>query len=87
MESRRMSAAPRCPFCEGADSELVGRWGGQMITAQWRCGACGSYFEAIRDSFDERADDKPAQTGPAQTEPAQAGVAEVGPRAASMPEK
>ena len=82
-----MSAAPRCPFCEGADSELVGRWGGQMITAQWRCGACGSYFEAIRDSFDERADYNPARTGPAQAGPAQARSAEAGPRASSMPEK
>jgi hypothetical protein len=82
-----MSAAPRCPFCEGAESELVGRWGGQMITAQWRCGACGSYFEAIRDSFDERADYNPARTGPAQAGPAQARSAEAGPRASSMPEK
>jgi transposase-like protein len=42
-----------CPFCDAADPERVGQWGGQMITAQWRCRACGSYFEAIRDSFDE----------------------------------
>jgi hypothetical protein len=77
-----MNAAPRCPFCDDADPELVGRWGGQMITAQWRCGACGSYFEAIRDSFDERAEDKPAQPGPTEAGPAQAG-----PAAASIPEK
>lgn len=42
---------PRCPFCDGARSERVGQWGGQMITAQWRCSECGSYFEAIRDAF------------------------------------
>lgn len=42
-----------CPFCNAADPEQVSLWGGQMITAQWRCRACGSYFEAIRDSFDE----------------------------------
>jgi hypothetical protein len=22
-----------------------------MITAQWRCEACGSYFEALREEF------------------------------------
>jgi hypothetical protein len=31
--------------------ERVAQWGGQMITAQWRCKACGSYFEALRDEF------------------------------------
>jgi hypothetical protein len=41
-----------CPFCDAGDLEQVGQWGAQMITAQWRCCACGSYFEAIRDSFD-----------------------------------
>ncbi len=43
--------APRCPFCESGDVERVGQWGGQMITSQWRCVACGSYFEAVREAF------------------------------------
>jgi transposase-like protein len=43
----------QCPFCDSATVERVGQWGGQMITAQWRCQACGSYFEAIRDEFEE----------------------------------
>jgi sarcosine oxidase delta subunit len=43
--------AKRCPFCGAAHTECVGRWGGQMITEQWRCHACASYFEAIRDDF------------------------------------
>jgi transposase-like protein len=47
-----MSAAPACPFCAAAATERVGLWGGQMITAQWRCHACGSYFEAVRDAYD-----------------------------------
>lgn len=72
MESGQLNAPPRCPFCDGPDAELVGQWGGQMITAQWRCIACGSYFEAIRDSFDEPRGGEPGQAGPA---------------AASMPEK
>jgi transposase-like protein len=45
----------RCPFCESADTERVAQWGGQMITAQWRCRACGSYFEAIRDELGDQA--------------------------------
>jgi hypothetical protein len=44
---------PNCPFCESGDVERVGQWGAQMITAQWRCHACGSYFEAIRTEFDD----------------------------------
>jgi YbgC/YbaW family acyl-CoA thioester hydrolase len=40
-----------CPFCDAGDTETVGQWGGQMITAQWRCRACNSYFEAIREEF------------------------------------
>ncbi len=54
MESGRLKTTPRCPFCDRADVEQVGQWGAQMITAQWRCARCGSYFEAIRDNFDAR---------------------------------
>jgi acyl-CoA thioesterase FadM len=49
-----VSGAPACPFCASGEVERVGQWGGQMITAQWRCRACGSYFEAVRDDFDGR---------------------------------
>jgi transposase-like protein len=48
-----------CPFCEAAGAERVGQWGGQMITAQWRCRACGSYFEAIREEFGDQAAERP----------------------------
>jgi ribosomal protein L37AE/L43A len=44
---------PACPFCESRAVERVAQWGGQMITAQWRCRACGSYFEALREQFDD----------------------------------
>ena len=50
----------RCPFCSSADVERVGQWGGQIITAQWRCNACNSYFEAVREDFDG----EPAPHGP-----------------------
>ena len=48
-----MSAPPACPFCEASDVERIGQWGGQMITSQWRCAACGSYFEAVREEFQD----------------------------------
>ena len=48
-----MSAPPACPFCDTEESERVGQWGGQIITSQWRCGPCGSYFEALREEFDD----------------------------------
>ena len=48
-----MTATPTCPFCDAATVERVAQWGGQMITAQWRCEACGSYFEALREEFDD----------------------------------
>jgi hypothetical protein len=45
--------APACPFCGAATVERVGQWGGQIITAQWRCRACNTYFEAVREDFEE----------------------------------
>jgi transposase-like protein len=47
--------AVTCPFCDAAEAERVGLWGGQIITSQWRCSACGSYFEAVREDFDQAA--------------------------------
>jgi transposase-like protein len=49
-----------CPFCSSGDVERIGQWGGQIITAQWRCRACGSYFEALREDFDDRHGPDPA---------------------------
>lgn len=46
-------AAPICPFCERAGAELVSAFASQIITSQWHCGACGSYFEAVREAFDD----------------------------------
>jgi ring-1,2-phenylacetyl-CoA epoxidase subunit PaaC len=45
-------AAPECPECSTTEQvTLVSRFGGQIITAQWRCNGCNSYFEAVRDDF------------------------------------
>ena len=62
-----MSGAPSCPFCGAGAVERVGQWGGQIITAQWRCQACNSYFEAVREDFDDPvpADPRDAASGPA----------------------
>jgi transposase-like protein len=43
-----------CPFCSSPEVERVAQWGGQIITAQWRCNACNSYFEAVREDFGSR---------------------------------
>jgi rubredoxin len=48
-----LTGTPACPFCGAQKAERVGQWGGQIITSQWRCVACGSYFEAVRDDFDD----------------------------------
>jgi hypothetical protein len=39
----------RCPFCASEEIEQVSQWGGQLITAQMRCRACNTHFEAVRD--------------------------------------
>ena len=46
-------AAVTCPFCSSARVERVSQWGGQIITAQWRCHDCSTYFEAVREAFDD----------------------------------
>jgi transposase-like protein len=46
-----VTEVPACPFCEARDVERVSQWGGQIITAQWRCRACNSYFEALREEL------------------------------------
>ena len=44
---------PRCPFCGTDAVHKVAGWGGQIITAQWQCEDCASYFEAVRADFDD----------------------------------
>ena len=41
------------PVLRLGDVDRVAQWGGQIITAQWRCEACNSYFEAVREDFDD----------------------------------
>jgi hypothetical protein len=45
---------PACPHC-GRDDQvtLVSEFGGQIITSQWYCEGCRTYFEAVREVFHE----------------------------------
>jgi sarcosine oxidase delta subunit len=47
------ASAVTCPFCGSHDVERVGTWGGQIITSQLRCRGCNTYFEAIREEFEQ----------------------------------
>jgi transposase-like protein len=42
----------RCPFCKSDRSELISLFGSQLLTSQYRCTACGSYFEGVRGEDD-----------------------------------
>ena len=45
--------SPPCPFCgEREHVRLLSAIGGQLITAQWYCEACNTYYEALRQEFD-----------------------------------
>jgi hypothetical protein len=54
-DPREPRGAIDCPFCESVAVERVAQWGGQIITSQWRCLECSSYFEALREDFDDHA--------------------------------
>ena len=43
---------PDCPHCGAQEVQLVSAFGGQLMTSQWQCKHCGSYFEALREDFD-----------------------------------
>jgi transposase-like protein len=60
-----VSTVPDCPFCGAGPAERVGQWGGQIITSQWRCHGCGSYFEALREEFDDAPATPPGGGAPA----------------------
>src|SRR6266571_1348965 len=49
----------QCPFCQATRPELVSLFGSQLLTSQYRCRACGSYFEAVRYDSPTREEEKP----------------------------
>jgi transposase-like protein len=39
---------PACPHCKARDAEVISLFGTQAMTLQYRCHACGTYFEAVK---------------------------------------
>ncbi len=62
---------PLCPFCDSGEIELVSPFGGQIITSQFRCRDCQTYFEAIREDFAARsgARQPPSRSSETDSEP------------------
>lgn len=44
-------SSPRCPTCGSDENEVISLFGTQAMTLQYRCEACGAYFEAVK--YDE----------------------------------
>ena len=38
-----------CPFCEAEKLALISLFGSQLLLSQYRCTACGTYFEGLRE--------------------------------------
>ncbi len=41
--------AVMCPFCRADAAQLISLFGSQLLLSQYRCAACGSYFEGLRE--------------------------------------
>jgi hypothetical protein len=63
-----MLLAVKCPFCDAASAQLLSLFGSQLLLSQYRCAACGSYFEGIRP---DRWDSEPVgeHAGSASAQP------------------
>jgi transposase-like protein len=48
-----MSESATCPFCGARSAEMISLFGSQLLFSQYRCVACGSYFEGLRDDRTE----------------------------------
>ena len=62
-EAETPRGAPRCPFCGSHRNEVISLFGTQAMTLQYRCGDCGSLYEAIKY---DRAEGPPAPAPPRQ---------------------
>ena len=40
--------AVACPFCRSTRTQLISLFASQLLLSQYRCAACGSYFEGLR---------------------------------------
>lgn len=48
---------PVCAHCGSSEVSMVSLFGGQLMTSQYRCGKCLSYFEQIRWDGNDTGDD------------------------------
>ncbi len=44
-----------CPFCDTNNAQLISLFGSQLLLSQYRCRACGTYFEGLREDRDDEA--------------------------------
>lgn len=47
-EAPSLPAAPPCPFCEGAETELMNAFGSHASVSTYWCRACRSPFEVMK---------------------------------------
>jgi transposase-like protein len=40
-----------CPFCAASSATLISLFGSQLLLSQFRCTACGAYFEGVREDL------------------------------------
>jgi DNA-directed RNA polymerase subunit RPC12/RpoP len=52
-EEAEPRSAPRCPACRSTDAAVISLFGTQAMTLQYRCRACGTYFEAVKYDLDD----------------------------------
>ena len=48
-----------CPFCDADRPELISLFGSQLLLSQYRCRACGTYFEGLREDREQEVPDGP----------------------------
>lgn len=49
-----------CPFCDANEPRLISLYGSQLLLSQYRCRACGTYFEGLREDHEANTADRPA---------------------------
>lgn len=50
-----------CPFCGSPRVTLVSLFGSQLLLSQYRCGACGTYFEGLREDRSQQTTKEASQ--------------------------
>ena len=50
-----------CPFCGADEAKLISLFGSQLLLSQYRCPACGSYFEGLRQELPLPVGERPSE--------------------------